>query len=71
MPKADAEEPRAAPLVLLGLLPLAVLVPVPVEVTVALAGLEELPLVAELDPDPLSLTAVLRQLVLVPAMIVA
>jgi len=74
MPKVDAEEPTAAALVLLAvlLLLLAVVEPEPAGVVVALAAAEELPpLVAATEPDPLSLMAVLRQLVLEPAIMVA
>lgn len=72
IPKVDTEEPRVALLVLLGVLPLEVLVAEPESVVVALlAAPEELPLVGEVEPDPESLIAVLRQLVLEPATIVA
>jgi hypothetical protein len=73
IPKADAEEPTAAALDLVGvLLPLLEVREgdwLPVADVVALAEPEEALAVAEPDPDPLSLMAVLMQLVLVPAMI--
>jgi len=75
IPKVDTEEPGAAPLALLAVLPLvavAALVPeldavndVPLD-----DPLGEPVLVGEGKPDPLSLIAVLRQLLLVPAFIV-
>jgi len=77
IPNVEAEEPSAAPLVLLGLLALAVLVVEGlVELAVVVPALDTLvdplvPVVGELDPDPESLTAVLRQLESVPGIIVA
>jgi len=76
MPKVDAEEPTVAALVLLEVLLLLLLLAVveaePECVIVALAAAEELPPpVAELEPDPLSLMAVLTQLTSEPEIIVA
>jgi len=72
IPKVDAEEPSAAPLALFAALPLAVLAPELVAVFAELDPLgEPLVLVGETVPDPESFTAVLRQLLSVPAMIVA
>jgi len=72
MPKVDAEEPTVAALVLLAVLLPTVVEAEPECVVVALAAAEELPpLVAEPEPDPLSLMAVLMQLVSEPATMVA